>query len=369
VAPALYAAAEIPAHLRALLSERMDEPAAPAALPEAEPTFGDALRRQLGVEAPMPPGAGTEPANSLVPEGPQMPAAGLPSSMLPPLTVLDASWGFPLLDDPWTGEGPAQLAPNDLPRDGPLPEAAGSLPEATLAAEPAVVLAPLFGMPQAQPAPEPAPVPSPVLFDPLPDLAPDLGPHLGSSRPDDAPGTGGVAWSADELVRLGLPFSFIRPLLDANPGDDLAWIRGLAASVQTLCVPLPAGDVALVGVLAGHLAKPLRLEALHRPDRGPKRGSICCSMQDDADSRRWFERVRRDRWTHLVVGALDAKAFLDLHPQAVSWVGAGALLGALRVATELGVPLGYFKPDEAGPALRATPIEVALAVRALVVRR
>jgi hypothetical protein len=364
-APALYAATEIPAHLRALLSERMAEPAAPAAPPEEEPTFGEALRRQLGIEPPTLPGAGTEPADSLAQEGPHLPAAGLPSPGPPRLTVLDASWGVPLLDDPLAEEGPAQLAPTDVPRDASLPEAeaAASLAEATPAAEPALVLEPLSGMRPPQPAP------SPVLFDPLPDLAPDLGPDLGSSRPDDAPGTGGVAWSADELVRLGLPFSFIRPLLDAKPGDDLAWIRGVAASVHALCRPLPAGDVALVGALAGQLAKALRLEALHRPDRGPKRGSICCSMRDDAESRRWFERVRRDRWTHLVVGALDAKAFLDLHPKAVSWVGADALPGALRLATELGVPLGYFKPDDAGRTLRATPIEVALAVRALVARR
>ncbi|HEY4937461.1 MAG TPA: hypothetical protein VIJ69_00405, partial [Actinomycetota bacterium] len=292
---------------------------------------------------------------------PQLPPAELPLPVPPHLTVLDASWGFPLLNDPLAQEGYAQIAPTDVP----LSEPASPLLDTTPAAEPPVVLEPLSGIPQAQPAP----VPSPVLFDPLPDLAPDLGPDLGSSEPGDAPGTGGVAWSADELVRLGLPFSFIRPLLAAGPGDDLAWIRAIAASVRTLCTPLPDGDVALVGALAGQLARPLRLEALHRPDRGPKRGSICCSIQDDAESRRWFERVRRDRWTHLVVGPLDAKAFLDLHPKAVSWVGADALLGALRLATELGVPLGYFKPDDAGRALRATPIEVALAVRALVARR
>ena len=40
-----------------------------------------------------------------------------------------------------------------------------------------------------------------------------------------------------------------------------------------------------------------------------------------------------------------------------------------EVATELAVPLGYFRVAEAGPAFRATPIEVALAVRALVARR
>jgi hypothetical protein len=221
-----------------------------------------------------------------------------------------------------------------------------------------VLLAPLSDTPPPRDA---EPRPAPELFDAFP--------AVGGSRPGDAPGTGSVAWSPDELVRIGLPFSFIRPLLNTDPEDDLAWIRGVATSVNALCRPLPTGDFALAGARAGHFAQALRLEALHRPDRGPKRGSICCSMLDDAESRRWFERVCRDRWTHLVVGPLDGKALLDLHPLAVSWVGADALPDVLRLAAELGVPLGYFKPDEAGPALRATPIEVALALRALLVRR
>jgi hypothetical protein len=327
----------------------MAEPAAPAWLPEQEPTFGEALRRQLGVEPPPPPSP-LAAAESWVPELSPFPATGLPFSVPPPLAprldVLDASWSSAV-----EGHSLAPVSPADPdPAAAPLPEAPGSLLEAAPASEPAV-----------------------VLFDPVrnpePGAGPDLRPDLSSSGPGDAPGTGSVAWSADELVRIGLPFTFIRPLLNLDPGDDLAWIRGLAVSVHTLCRPLPTGDVALVGGLAGHLAKPLRLEALRRPDRGPKRGSICCSMLDDADSRRWFERIRRDRWIHLVVGVPDARAFLDLHPKAVSCVGADALPGAVRLASELDVPLGYFKPGEAGPALRATPIEVALGVRALVVRR
>jgi hypothetical protein len=327
------------------MGEAAGEPAAPETPPEAEPTFGEALRRQLGLEPPTPPNAGTEPPNAgteppgsgaepanagaepadgPVPEDPQLTTAGPRSSTPPHLTVLDASWGAPLLDDPLAQDGPG--TPSE--------------------AEPAV-----------------------ELFDPVREPEPEPGRVLSSSGPGDPPGTGGVAWSADELVRLGLPFSFIQPLLNLDPADDLAWIRGLAVSVHPLCRPLPAGDAALVGGLAGHLAKPLRLEALRRPERGPKRGSICCSMLDDTESRRWFERVRRDRWIHLVVGVPDTRAFLDLHPQAVSCAGAGALPGALRLASELGVPLGYSRPDEGGPALRATPIEVALGVRALVVRR
>src|SRR6266480_5499085 len=51
------AGVEIPTHLRALLSQRMADPAAAPALPEEEPTFGDVLRRQLGIEPPTRPGS------------------------------------------------------------------------------------------------------------------------------------------------------------------------------------------------------------------------------------------------------------------------------------------------------------------------
>jgi len=175
----------------------------------------------------------------------------------------------------------------------------------------------------------------------------------------------GRGMERDELVRLGLPFSFIRPLLDARPGDDLAWIRGLAASSARSARPARR-DVALVGALAGQLAKPLRLEALHRPDRGPNGQHLLL----DPGRRGFpplFERVRRDRWTHLVVGPLDAKP---------SWTAPeGRLVGRRRRPAGRPAPrhrarrpAGLLQTDDAGRALRATPIEVALALRALVAR-
>ncbi|HEY2665784.1 MAG TPA: hypothetical protein VGK51_03010 [Actinomycetota bacterium] len=391
------AAVEIPTHLRALLARRMAEPAAPSSAAlgaEEEPTFGDVLRRQLGIAPPTPPGLGTAPGSAPVSHGAASPVAGQPPSVPVHLAVLDAFWATdgpaPL---PEAGPRPETTLPEATRSEATRPEATGPeatgpeappAPSETAVAEPAVVLAPLSAVAPPPvvvppPLPAPRPAPAPELFDPFqetdslrPGAPPERGDPPATGHPpgtEDPPGTGGVAWSADELVRLGVPFSIIRPLLETDPGDDLAWIRGLAASVHSLCRALPAGDAVLVGARAGHFAEPLRLEALRRPDRGPKRGSICCSMHDDAESRRWLERIRRDRWTHLVVGALDAKAFVDLHPMAVSWVGADALPGALRLATELAVPLGYFRVPEAGPAFRATPIEVALAVRALVARR
>src|SRR5947208_1776459 len=162
-----------------------------------------------------------------------------------------------------TGSGRPTLASTTPPPETPKPAPAPPEPSGIAVAEPTVVLAPLSAMP------------APVLFDPVqeteslrPGDPPGTGDPLGTGDP---PGTGGVAWSADELVRLGVPFCFIRPLLETDPEDDLAWIRGLAASVHSLCRALPTGDAALVGARAGHFAAPLRIEALRRPSPGPNR--------------------------------------------------------------------------------------------------
>jgi len=185
-----------------------------------------------------------------------------------------------------------------------------------------------------------------------------------------AAGTGVVAWSPDELVRIGLPFSFIRPLLDADPEDDLDWIQSLAASFRPLCRPLPAGDSALAGPRAAHLAQPLGLPVAQPPDNLPEGGSVCLSMHDDAESSRWFRRVQGRRWAHAVAGGIDLRALADLEPMAVSWVGAGELAGALRFAVEMDIPLGWFKHSEGtARVLRASAMDLALAVRDLVVRR
>jgi hypothetical protein len=316
----------MPAHLSALLAAEEADTAvtiedvaalaaekAAAAAP-GEPTFAEALRRQLGLEGsasgnPAPAPAAPVPAvrHAAAPPAPAPPVPGAPRS--------------PVLFVPPAAASP--IHPTSIP------PGSGS-----------VELAPL--------APRPVPPPA------------------GTA----AGGTGAVAWSPDELVRIGLPFSFIRPLLDADPEDDLDWIQSLAASFRPLCRPLPAGDSALVGPRAGHLAQALGLPLARPPHGFPEDGSVCLPIPDDAQSGRWFERVRGTRWTHVVAGGIDLRALAELEPMAVSWVGADVLPGALRFAVELGIPFGWFTAsEESGRVLRATPIDVALAVRDLVVRR
>lgn len=61
---------------------------------------------------------------------------------------------------------------------------------------------------------------------------------------------------------------------------------------------------------------------------------------------------------------------LDGNVLAVSWVGRRGVAAALRLASSLGLVLGYGMDTGRGAtAYRATPVDVALAIRELVGRR
>src|SRR5207237_1362703 len=139
--------------------------------------------------------------------------------------------------------------------------------------------------------------------------------------------------------------------------------------IHPTSIPPGSGSVELAP-LAPRPARALG-RPLARPPHGfPEDGSVCLPIPDDAQSGRWFERVRGTRWTHVVAGGIDLRALAELEPMAVSWVGADVLPGALRFAVELGIPFGWFTPsEESARVLRASPIDIALAVRDLVVRR
>ena len=83
-------------------------------------------------------------------------------------------------------------------------------------------------------------------------------------------------------------------------------------------------------------------------------------------SRAWFERVRGDRWLHLVAGG-PWKDLVAQEPAAVSWVGDDALVKALQICATYDVGLGY---GTVGPQIvRAQPVDVAIGLRGLIERR
>ena len=205
--------------------------------------------------------------------------------------------------------------------------------------------------------------PAPPRPDPVPESAPPVAPPLGSP-----PTSGAPDWSVDNLLRLGLPELVVAPTRSLDPADDLAWIGAIAGAVASLCRPLPAGDVALVGPRAHRLGAELGLRDVRPDGPMPPLGDCAIRMTGSDRDQGWLAGQRRHRWVHLVVGGAGWRFLLLSEPLAVSWVGAEALPEALRCAAELGLVLGYGMTGRAD-ARRANPVDVALAVRALVPRR
>lgn len=168
--------------------------------------------------------------------------------------------------------------------------------------------------------------------------------------PDVEPAKDGPAWSSGELLRLGVPVDLVRSLGAADGDDDLHWTTAVAEAVRPLCRPLPAGASVLVGPRASDLAGAGELEDAPA-----------------ARSDRWRVALGAARWSHLVVGGDGWRRSLRSDVLAVSWTRVEDLPEALRCAAELGLVLGC--GPIAGAVRRATPLDVALELRALVAAR
>lgn len=163
------------------------------------------------------------------------------------------------------------------------------------------------------------------------------------SPPETAPGP---AWSRDALLQLGLPVDLVRAVEPElrDTQDDIAWTMAIARAVTPALGPIPSGPALLVGPHAERLS-----------------GEVAAPT---ARSRMWFEALHEGRWIHLVVGGDGWRELLSFAPRVLSWTDPRDLPDALRCALELELTLGYGIQD--GRARRARPLDVALAIRALV---
>ncbi|MDG2112132.1 MAG: hypothetical protein P8N02_05910, partial [Actinomycetota bacterium] len=71
-------------------------------------------------------------------------------------------------------------------------------------------------------------------------------------------------FTADHLVRSGMPFSFVVQLGDLSPLDDVGRLVQLAGALEPWCGPLPRNDSLVVGLRADRLAGALNA-TVHGP--------------------------------------------------------------------------------------------------------
>lgn len=199
--------------------------------------------------------------------------------------------------------------------------------------------------------------PAAVGSEPVATLSTELTEPAAASEP-------GPAWSVAALVKLGLPTALVRGLEVAEPADDVAWTAALAGALRPVCRPLPTGRSLMVGPCARSVASGLGVTttAVGQPIRS-RAATVAAAAGSGAASQRWLEKVRGNRWIHVVVGGTGWRDLLHLDPLAVSWSSEEDVPEAIRLAVELGLVLG------AGPigreVQRARPLDVALAVRSL----
>jgi hypothetical protein len=188
-------------------------------------------------------------------------------------------------------------------------------------------------------------------------------------RPTAAGPPGQAGWSADRLLRAGVPAALLEGW--ETPPDDLGGLVAFARLVAPLCGPLPAGPALLAGPRAARLAAALGAATVEVGAPPPAAGTVGVRLGAAERDRAWLAANRGGRWLHLVVGGASWRKLLLDYPLAVSWCGAEALGDALRVASELRLPLAYgcdSARGRGGRVVAATAVDVAVAVRGLVVR-
>ncbi len=204
-----------------------------------------------------------------------------------------------------------------------------------------------------------APVPAPGSEGPAVPAASASGPAVA--------GFGSVAWSPDELVRIGLPYGLIEAVARLAPKDDLGWVGAIAGWVARFCAPPPDGAALVVGPHADRLARALELPLVRCPQLPRNEGTVCVAFEEGCADLAWLARAQAGRFVHAVLGGEGSARLREWHPKVVSWVEAGGVVEALRWCGQVGAVLGYGLVG--GRLVRATPVDVALAIRDLVERR
>jgi hypothetical protein len=122
----------------------------------------------------------------------------------------------------------------------------------------------------------------------------------------------------------------------------------------------------LVGARADRLCEGLGLAWHRAPEQIPQAGSV--GLVADHNDTVWLEAAMGSRWLHLVADDPDLGWLpAGRQPLAVSWTRKRGVGAALTIAHKEGASLGYSVGANGYP-VPATPVDVAMAVRALMER-
>ncbi len=318
-------------------------------------TFGDVLRAQLAARTGGTPQPSHNEFTGLDLAGIERgevtaPGLGTPVQDTEALARLREAIGQ-RRDDPTVEPAPdrAEVEQSVAAPTGPEPD--GVVPEPTIPEPPAAT-------------PAPAPLPLPVQIhgsSPLPMQGPATPERR--SRMIDPRGRepGEPIFTADHLVRTGLPFSFVTQLGDLDGLDDVSRLVQLASAFQPWCGTLPTQDSLVVGLRADRLARILQVPVHGPSDPLPHEGSaIWICDPNDPSTAAYLQQVRGPRSLHVVDPSVDTLGMLD-PGTIVSWSDRHTGYEALLTALERGLHLGF---DVSGPApRRATALEMAIDVR------
>lgn len=168
-------------------------------------------------------------------------------------------------------------------------------------------------------------------------------------------------FTADHLVRSGLPFSFVAQLGDLTALDDATRLLQLAQALQPWCGPLPKNNVLVAGLRAERLAAVLQLPVHGPTDAPPTDGSaIWMCDANEPTTANYLRQMQGTRRLHVVDPSAHTLSMLDAGT-IVSWSDEHTGFESLLFALERGLHLGYHL---GGPVVRrATAIEVAIGIR------
>lgn len=153
-----------------------------------------------------------------------------------------------------------------------------------------------------------------------------------SKEPPSSTPVFGMTWDGPRLLTV-LPDRLASVLAPLDPADDVGHIATLAEVVAPLCRPLPGEPAAFSGRRAERLRTAAGLPA--SPD-GPLHVVLDDRLPEDLPAR----------------------------PSIVSWVTESAAVPAVSLALGTGAALGFgMRAAFGSPAVRATPVDVAIAIR------